>query len=204
MTILVDAAIWPWRDRRWAHLVSDESYDELHEFAVSIGKRRVGFQGDHYDVETAERDAAIAAGAEAVDSRVLVRRIKAAQLRLTPGNKPEPWQWVTKRHQVDRLVDLDVALSGFRSQASESAPAANLLGALRDAGRLDVSVLQRSQELAVVCGVHVSSARQHTDTDQLRRDVAALVSGYELPTDHGRFVSGAGDIVVELLIARSS
>ena len=202
MTILVDAAIWPWRDLRWAHLVSDESYDELHEFAVSIGKRRVGFQGDHYDVETSERDAAIAAGAVAVDSRVLVRRIKAAQLRLAPGNKPEPWQWVTKRHRVDRLVDLDAALSGFRSQAPDPAPVASLLGALRGAGRLDVSVLHRSRELAIVCGVQATSERQHADADELRRDVVALVSGYELPTDHGRFVSGAGDIVVELLIAR--
>ena len=29
MTVLVDAAVWEWRGARWAHLVSDESYDEL-------------------------------------------------------------------------------------------------------------------------------------------------------------------------------
>ena len=33
LTVLVDPAIWPWRDRRWSHLVSDESYEELHAFA---------------------------------------------------------------------------------------------------------------------------------------------------------------------------
>ena len=47
MTVLVDAAVWEWRGARWAHLVSDESYDELHEFAQLLGKRRLGFQGDH-------------------------------------------------------------------------------------------------------------------------------------------------------------
>ena len=35
--ILVDQAIWPWRGMRWAHLVSDESYDELHAFAARLG-----------------------------------------------------------------------------------------------------------------------------------------------------------------------
>ncbi|HYD09877.1 MAG TPA: DUF4031 domain-containing protein [Acidimicrobiales bacterium] len=81
MTILVDQAIWPWRGRRWAHLVSDESYDELHDFAASIGIERRAFQGDHYDVPTEWRDKAIAAGATPVDARELVRRLRAAGLR---------------------------------------------------------------------------------------------------------------------------
>ena len=50
VTILVDPAIWPWRGHRWAHLVSDESYDELHAFAARLGIPRRAFQGDHYDV----------------------------------------------------------------------------------------------------------------------------------------------------------
>ena len=81
MAILVDEARWPWRGRRWAHLVSDESYEELHEFAALIGKRRVAFQGDHYDVDEAEREQALAAGAVAVNSRELVARLRAAGLR---------------------------------------------------------------------------------------------------------------------------
>ena len=32
--MLVDPAVWPWRGQRWSHLVSDESYDELHDFAA--------------------------------------------------------------------------------------------------------------------------------------------------------------------------
>jgi hypothetical protein len=81
MTILVDQAIWPWRGRRWAHLVSDESYDELHEFAARLGIPRRAFQGDHYDVPADYREAAIRLGAEPVDARVLVRRLRAAGLR---------------------------------------------------------------------------------------------------------------------------
>jgi len=81
VTILVDDAIWPWRGRRWAHLVSDTSYDELHEFAAQLGIPRRAFQGDHYDVPEALRDLAIAHGAVAVEGRVLVRRLRAAGLR---------------------------------------------------------------------------------------------------------------------------
>lgn len=81
MTILVDQAVWPWRGRRWAHLVSDESYDELHAFAARLGIPRRAFQGDHYDVPADARERAIELGAEAVDARVLVRRLNASGLR---------------------------------------------------------------------------------------------------------------------------
>ena len=81
MAILVDHAIWPHRGRRWAHLVSDRSYEELHAFASRLGLRREHFQGDHYDVPTDVRADAIALGAEAVSSAELVRRLRAAGLR---------------------------------------------------------------------------------------------------------------------------
>lgn len=81
MTILVDQAVWPWRGRRWAHLVSDRDYDELHAFAEQLGIPRRAFQGDHYDVPADYREQAIALGAEAVDARVLVRRLREAGLR---------------------------------------------------------------------------------------------------------------------------
>jgi hypothetical protein len=79
--ILVDQAIWPWRGRRWAHLVSDESYDELHDFAAALGIERRAFQGDHYDVPDEYRIRAIELGATPVDARELVRRLRAAGLR---------------------------------------------------------------------------------------------------------------------------
>ncbi|MDP9496779.1 MAG: DUF4031 domain-containing protein [Actinomycetota bacterium] len=81
MTVLVDPAVWPWRGRRWAHLVSDVSYDELHEFAARLGVPRGAFQGDHYDVPAELREQAIALGAEAVPARELLARLTAAGLR---------------------------------------------------------------------------------------------------------------------------
>lgn len=82
MTVLVDPAVWPWRDRRWAHLVSDESYEELHAMAEAIGLPRRAFQGDHYDVPSHYRDCAIALGAVPVSSRELIRRLIDSGLRL--------------------------------------------------------------------------------------------------------------------------
>jgi hypothetical protein len=81
MTVLVDPAVWPHRGGRWAHLVSDRSYDELHEFAASLGVPRRAFQGDHYDVPEALRGKAIEVGAEPVSARELLLRLRAAGLR---------------------------------------------------------------------------------------------------------------------------
>lgn len=83
MTVLVDAAIWPFEGRKWAHLVSDTSFEELHEFAEQLGIPRRAFQGDHYDVPNDYRDRALALGAVSVPSRELVRRLRAAGLRRT-------------------------------------------------------------------------------------------------------------------------
>ncbi|MGI8663834.1 MAG: DUF4031 domain-containing protein [Acidimicrobiales bacterium] len=79
--ILVDDAVWQWRGRRWAHLVSDISYEELHEFAAILGVPRRAFQGDHYDIPSDYRDEAIAQGASPVGSRELLRRLVDAGLR---------------------------------------------------------------------------------------------------------------------------
>jgi len=90
VAVLVDAAVWPFRGEHWAHLVSDVSFDELHAFAQRLGKRRLGFQGDHYDIEAPDRDRALELGAEAVDSRELLARLKRAGLRRRDG-KPR-WE----------------------------------------------------------------------------------------------------------------
>lgn len=90
MAVLVDPAIWRWRSsspnprpgQRWAHLVSDRSHAELHAFAVErLGLRPQWFQGDHYDVSAEIRQRAIDLGAEAVTSRELLTRMRAAGLR---------------------------------------------------------------------------------------------------------------------------
>jgi len=88
VAILVDPAVWPWRGRRWAHLVSDVSYAELHAFAEQLGLPRRIFQGDHYDIPADLREIAIELGAEPVDSRDLVRRLRAAGLRKRRSTNP--------------------------------------------------------------------------------------------------------------------
>lgn len=95
MTILIDEARWHHRGRKWCHLVSDESYDELHAFADANGIPRRGFQGDHYDVPEEYRAALIAGGARVVESRELLRRLKGAGLRLTPTQRRRVQQSVT-------------------------------------------------------------------------------------------------------------
>jgi hypothetical protein len=85
--ILVDAAIWPWRGRHWAHLVSDTSYEELHAFAERLGIPRRAFQGDHYDIPSELREEALALGAQPVPARELVRRLHRSGLRRRQGRE---------------------------------------------------------------------------------------------------------------------
>ena len=83
MAVLIDIPVWPWRGRKWSHLVSDESYEELHAFVdAELGIPRRAFQGDHYDIPEDLYDIAVAAGAEPVGSRELLSRLRAAGLRL--------------------------------------------------------------------------------------------------------------------------
>jgi Protein of unknown function (DUF4031) len=79
--ILIDPPVWPGWNRVWSHLVSDESYEELHAFARLVGIPARGFDRDHYDVPSDKYDEMVAAGAIPVASRVLVRRLIESGLR---------------------------------------------------------------------------------------------------------------------------
>lgn len=85
--ILVDDPIWPAHGRRFAHLVSDESLDELHAFAARLGLPPRAFHRDHYDLPDAWWQRAVDAGATPVGPRELVRRLRDAGLRV---RKPRP------------------------------------------------------------------------------------------------------------------
>ena len=87
MAILIDAPNWWHRERWWGHMVSDESYDELHDFAQRLGVPRRGFERDHYDIPEHLHPDALAHGAELVPSKELVRRLTDAGLRRP---KPRP------------------------------------------------------------------------------------------------------------------
>lgn len=116
MTILVDEAMWPWRGLRWAHLVSDENYDELHQLAHRIGMPYRAFQGDHYDVHEELRLAAIEAGAVPTPSRELVQALKGAGLRRR--GPVSAWQWQWSRPLTPNITPAEVStwvknLNGF-------------------------------------------------------------------------------------------
>ncbi len=88
--ILVDRPLFANHRGRFAHLVSDASFEELHAFAEALGLPRRAFHRDHYDLPEAWWDRAVAAGAQPVDPRVLVRRLRAAGLRRRPtGRLPD-------------------------------------------------------------------------------------------------------------------
>ena len=90
MTILIDPPRWPAHGRLWSHLVSDSSYGELHAFAAAQGIPERGFDHDHYDVPQDRYDTLVAAGALAVESRELVRRLTAGGLRRPKRDRRTP------------------------------------------------------------------------------------------------------------------
>lgn len=81
--VLVDEPVWPAHGRMWAHLVSDASYEELHEFAARAGLPRRAFDRDHYDVPEERIADLIALGARPVGAKELRNRLVASGLRVT-------------------------------------------------------------------------------------------------------------------------
>lgn len=84
MAILLDRPRWPAHGTVWSHLVSDASLAQLHTFAVAAGIPARAFERDHYDVPEHRYSELLALGAEPVEGRDLVRRLRASGLRRTP------------------------------------------------------------------------------------------------------------------------
>ncbi|ANH36957.1 hypothetical protein I601_0505 [Nocardioides dokdonensis FR1436] len=88
MGILIDPPNAAGHGRLWSHLASDASYEELHDFARTLGIPAKGFDRDHYDVPSEWYADMVAAGAEPVTSRELVARLLGAGLRRRKGAAP--------------------------------------------------------------------------------------------------------------------
>jgi hypothetical protein len=86
VTILIDPPNAAGHGRLWSHLASDESYDELHAFAATLGIPMRGFDRDHYDVPSERYHQVVAAGATPVSSREIVSRLIASGLRRRKGS----------------------------------------------------------------------------------------------------------------------
>jgi hypothetical protein len=82
VTVLIDDPIWPAHGRLWAHLVSEDSLEELHAFALSNGVPARAFDLDHYDVPADALPRLRAAGAVHVGGKELTRRLIASGLRI--------------------------------------------------------------------------------------------------------------------------
>lgn len=87
VTVLLDPPLWPNHGRVWGHLVSDASLDELHAFATAAGIPQRAFDRDHYDVPAERYEDLVNRGATLVDSRELVRRLRASGLRVTGAQR---------------------------------------------------------------------------------------------------------------------
>jgi len=87
VTVLLDPPLWPNHGRIWGHLVSDASLAELHDFAAAAGIPERAFDRDHYDVPAERYGALVGQGAVLVDSRELVRRLRASGLRITAAER---------------------------------------------------------------------------------------------------------------------
>jgi muramoyltetrapeptide carboxypeptidase len=90
MTLLIDPPQSPGHGRLWAHLSSDASFSELHEFAAALGIPSRGFDRDHYDVPADRYESVVAAGATPVSSRDLIGRLHEAGLRRRQGERLMP------------------------------------------------------------------------------------------------------------------
>lgn len=83
--ILVDPPLVEKWGRHWSHLVSDESFAELHDFAREAGLPARGFHRDHYDVPAELYDVVVRAGACPVSPREVVAALNRSGLRRRPS-----------------------------------------------------------------------------------------------------------------------
>ncbi|MFC7491207.1 MULTISPECIES: DUF4031 domain-containing protein [unclassified Knoellia] len=81
--LLIDPPAWPAHGRLWSHLVSTDSYAELHDFADRVGISRRAFEGDHYDIPQELYADVVAAGAVPLEGRELLKRLRDSGLRIS-------------------------------------------------------------------------------------------------------------------------
>ncbi|MBW8172492.1 DUF4031 domain-containing protein [Ornithinimicrobium sp. Arc0846-15] len=90
MTIWIDPPRWPAHGRLWAHVISDTSAAELHEFARAAGIPERSFEGDHYDIPAERHAEVVAAGAMATSGTDLARRLAKSGLRFRKRRGERP------------------------------------------------------------------------------------------------------------------
>jgi len=97
MSILIDPPRWPAHGTVFAHLVSDTSLDELHQFAQQQEISLRAFDKDHYDVPKERYAQLVEAGAKEVTGGELVRSLIASGLRIPAKYRPEKLDTILRR-----------------------------------------------------------------------------------------------------------
>jgi hypothetical protein len=178
VTIWIDPPAWPAHGRLWSHLISDESYAELHDFAAAQGIPSRGFEGDHYDVPEERHAALVAAGARLVGGRALARILRDRGLRI---------QKRTRERVISSVPDAPWLPPGSRADViasrHESAPANTVQVQL---------ALVRGEELFVV-------ARPDDGLDLPTRQVANTAAAVAVEELH-RSMLGVADVAAPRLL----
>lgn len=113
MALLIDPPAWHAHSRRWSHLVSDTSLEELHAFARELGIPSRGFEGDHYDIPEERYAAAVAAGAQPTDPRTLLLSLQRSGLRMSKRKGDKGVARARAVHLASGTVaDVDLIASG--------------------------------------------------------------------------------------------
>ena len=161
MSLLIDPPNSPGHGRMWSHLASDDSFEELHEFASRLGIPARGFDRDHYDIPADRYDSVVAIGAQPVSSRELIARLRAAGLRRRKADVLGPRSPGRPLVRAPRL--------GMGHVVAVTAPAGPVQAAQLDAGvavlqswglevRLMEHVLGQHQQLSYLSGDDSSRA----------------------------------------------
>ena len=108
MALLIDPPNSPGHGRLWSHLASDESFEELHRFAATLGIPSRGFDRDHYDIPAERYAMVLAAGATPVSSRELIARLLSAGLRRRKAETLAPKKPGRSLIRAPRLAPGDV------------------------------------------------------------------------------------------------
>ena len=126
--ILIDIPIWAAHGTVFAHLVSDASFEELHDFAARVGVPRGAFDGDHYDVPERRYAACVAAGATPVTGVELARRVNASGLRLRKRKGERGiHRWLGVPIGAGVTADIDLVASSLPTPALGTGAAATIV-----------------------------------------------------------------------------
>src|SRR4029078_10881032 len=102
-----------WTVKHWCHMVSDESFDELHAFAARLGIPRERVRRHHSALPPIMRARAVAQGAEQVTISELARRMTGPR-----GDRHR----ARRARRARRGAGVSSSGWGFRHRAAPTAP----------------------------------------------------------------------------------